>query len=734
MRPPRWDRAALAVVVGLCAVKASVHLALVGRYGYHGDELYFVECGRHLAFGYVDHPPLIPWIARVADDLGGGLLLLRLPAIVAGTGTLALTALIVREWGGGVWAQLVALLALLVAPANLRMAAMLDIPVVEVFLCTCAAYFVVRARARGESWPWLAAGVALGLGVMAKHSSGLWGAALALGLVAVDRRAFASPWPWVGAGIAGVLVLPNLGWQVQHDNATLEFLHTLRGEVLAEQGRLLFVAGQLLYFHPLAAPVWLAGLGWAFTARGEPARPFALLFLVMFIVLLGACGKPYYLASAYPPVLAAGAIALERALVGRPVMYRAFTGSLCATGLALGLVTLPVLPLPTVDRAVGALLGWAVPPIGLTHDLHGMYGWEEHAATVGRVYEALPSADQEKVSILTQSYAQASAVNVLRDTTLPRAVSGHLSYYLWGPDGDRGEVLIAYGVALDWLRSHYRTCEEAARIDAPMARPGDHDLAVYVCRGPTGRMVEWWPEVKRYGHLSTGARATAPGLGAIAPALVFFAGLAYVAADRGWIARALNRQAASPTGLVGRLLGLVWRREHARLNAEVLDRLEIRRGDRVLEIGSGPGHALREAARRATAGRVLGIDASEVMVRQARHHNRHTPQVEVRLGDADALALEGQSFDRIFSVHCLYFWEDIPATVAHLAAALHPDGRLLLAFRPEGDDIPARFRDPIYHFPQSDRVEAALRELGLREVRSERSTAAPEVVLVMATR
>jgi hypothetical protein len=111
--------------LGLCAVKAFVHLSLVNRYGYHGDELYFLECGRHLAFGYVDHPPLIPWIARLADAFGGTLVALRIPAIAAGVGTIACTALLVREWGGGCRPQLLALLCLLVAPAHLRMATML---------------------------------------------------------------------------------------------------------------------------------------------------------------------------------------------------------------------------------------------------------------------------------------------------------------------------------------------------------------------------------------------------------------------------------------------------------------------------------------------------------------------------------------------------------------------------------------------------------------------------------
>ncbi|MFN7942992.1 MAG: glycosyltransferase family 39 protein [Thermoanaerobaculia bacterium] len=511
MKTP-WDRATVAWIIAFCALKALVHLSLVNRYGYHGDELYFLECGRHLAFGYVDHPPLIPWLARLADDLGGSLLALRLPAIAAGTGTMAFTALLVREWGGGRRAQLLALLCLLLAPAALRMAAMLDIPVVEVFLCTVAAYLVARARSRGERWTWVLAGGALGLAMLAKHSSLLWGGALAMGIVATqDRRALASRWPWIGAAVALLFFAPNLVWQADHGFATFEFMRTLRHEVLAEQGRGLFVAGQLLYFHPLAVPVWVSGLRFAFTRAGLAARPFALLFLAMFVFLLVTGGKPYYLASAYPAVLAAGAIALERRLATRATAWRALVASLAATGAGLALLTLPVLPIRTVDATIESVLGWAVPPMALTHDLHGMFGWEEHAATVERIYRSLPDEDRARASVLTGSYSQAAAVNRFRREAVPRAVSGNMTYYLWGPDGERGAVLIAYGLPREILDRHYRRCAETARIEAPLARPWDRDLPVYVCREPLGTMSDLWPDVRRFGHVFPPPRRTESG-------------------------------------------------------------------------------------------------------------------------------------------------------------------------------------------------------------------------------
>jgi hypothetical protein len=498
-------------VTGLCALKALVHLALINRYGYHGDELYFIECGRHLSFGYVDQPPLVPWLARLGDVFGAGFLALRLPALFAGTGTLALTGLLVREWGGGYRAQLLALLCLLIAPAQLRMGAQLGIPVIEVFLCTLTAYLVSRALARQERSTWLLAGGALGLAALAKYSSIVWGAALFLGvLVSPSRRVLASCWPWLGAAVATLLLLPNLLWQVEHGFVSFQFMSALRESLVQHQGRAVFVSFQLIYFHPLSIPVWFAGLAFAFRDSGKLVRPFALLFLCMFGFFVVTCGKPYYLASAYPGMLAAGGVALERALAHRVAAWRASVGALAVGGAVAALLALPILPLQTVDALAEALLGRWVSPTRLTMDMHGMYGWEQLAATVDQVYRSLPAADRTRASVLAGSYSQAAALNLLRPEPLPRAVSGHVNYYLWGPDPHRGEVLMAVGVPLQILQRMYARCQEQTRIDAPLARPFEANLPVYVCRNPSGTLAEHWPELQRFGAVFSGQRWETP--------------------------------------------------------------------------------------------------------------------------------------------------------------------------------------------------------------------------------
>lgn len=499
MRNRYWERVSAWVVGGACALKALVHLLLIGRYGYHTDELYFIECGRHLAFGYVDHPPLVPWIAGVVDALGGGLGALRLPAIAAGTLTLWLVGALVQAWGGGWRAQLVAMLSLLLAPALLRMSGMLDIPVFEVCLCALTAYCVALAVRRERRWLWLAAGASLGFAILAKHASVVWGAALFLGLLSSgSRHVLKQPWPWLGVVLAACIALPNFVWQVRHGYPTLEFMGHMRG--MLAPARVLFVPGQLLYFGPLAAPVWIAGLIWSFRAEGGASRPFAVAFLLVLGFYLLSAGKPYYLASAYPGVIAAGAIALERWHAKRPRAWSAFVGSLALTGAGLGALSLPVLSIQRMDATAGALFGWAVPPMELTHDMHRMFGARARTQEVERVYGALSVEERGHTGVFAGNYSHAAAFNVFKQASTPRAVSGNMTYFYWGYDPARTRQLLVFGVPLEFIEPGYARCDEVTRLRSPLAAPGYTDVPVYLCREPRGGLESIWPSLRNFGH------------------------------------------------------------------------------------------------------------------------------------------------------------------------------------------------------------------------------------------
>ncbi len=487
----------------LVLVVVLVHLLLIERWGYHRDELYFIECGRHLALGYVDHSPMVPWLAHLVCGTGEcSLVALRLPSVIARALTVVLTGLLVWELGGRRFATLLAGTAVIIAPAYLRMGKILCIPVFEpIFWTGCALMLTYLIHGRSRKW-WLGIGLVAGLGLLTKHTMLLWGVATLFGIVMTPlRRDLRTPWPWLGGLIAFAVFVPQLLWQAQHDWATLEFLRNISQGMLAQIPRHLFVLGQLLYMHPFTIPLWLAGLAFCFSSIGERYRIFGWIFVVSFAVLFIVHSKPYYLAAAYPMLFAAGAVWAEHKI--RTTAWRTTAvAALVAGGLFTAAFVLPILPLETQDKALGAAIGSIVPPIALTHDLHDEYGWKQQAQTVARVLHALPADERDDALVLTANYGQASAINFFGPALgLPRAVTGHMTYYLWGV-GDRDPaVVLSYGFSREWLQKYFRVVEEHARINHPLANKGEQDLPVYVCRDAIRPLREVWPEFKVYHHV-----------------------------------------------------------------------------------------------------------------------------------------------------------------------------------------------------------------------------------------
>jgi len=500
--PPGFEMAAL-----FFAVKLALHVALAGRYGYNGDELYFMACARHLDFGYVDHPPIVPWIAAASTALfGESLFALRIPVALAGALTVALVVVMARTLGGGRFAQAVAGLCVLIAPAFLRMGSILCIPVFENLILAGCALALARPSRAHEGIRWLVLGSLMGLGLLTKHSFLLWVIGLGFGLlISRQRWVLKTPSPWVAFTVAGLLFAPNLIWQAAHHWASLDFLRGIHRDQLEGIPRSLFLLGQMLYMHPFTLPVWVAGLVFFLVGAGRSHRALSGFFLAGGAVLFATHGKPYYLAPAYLPLFAGGAVALERAsakllgsarLCARAVMI----AGLLTGGLTLAPFALPVLPLPIADRWIGRLVGFAgVRSEDLTLEFHQEYGWSELVATVARVYRGLPRADRARATLLTYTYAQAGAIDLLGGREgLPSARSGHMTYWLWGPGPGSLGVVIAAGIPVRKLEQLFSRVEQVATSIQPLAWGADSNLAVYVCRGAKRDLRDAWPEFKRY--------------------------------------------------------------------------------------------------------------------------------------------------------------------------------------------------------------------------------------------
>lgn len=501
----------LTLLLALVVLKLAIHLPLLGRYGYFRDELYFLDCGRHLAWGYVDMAPVIAWIARAVLELGGALELLRLVPALAGAALVALAVVLARQLGGGAFAQAVAGLAVIVSPILLAFASLFTMNALEPLFWTGCALVLVHIVRTGDSRWWLLFGVLAGLGLMTKHSTLLFGFATAAAVLLTPlRRELGRRWIWFGAGIALLIFLPNLIWQAANDFPTLEDLRNVREigkNVALAPGA--FIAEQVVIIHPVLAPVWLAGLWFLFFGRGRGFRVLGWTFVVVFATLLALKGKSYYVAPIYPIALAAGGVALEGWLGAIPArrLRMAARAAVLAVIVVLGAVTAPLfIPLlePAAYVAYQQRLGFApskteVAHVGPLPQMFGdQFGWPELVHEVARIYHALPPEERAVACIFATNYGEAGAINHFGpEHGLPRAISGHQTNFFWGPGDCTGEVVIVLQSSEEGLAEIFDSVEVAGRHFHPWGM-AEENRPIHVARGIRVPLDDLWPQVKHW--------------------------------------------------------------------------------------------------------------------------------------------------------------------------------------------------------------------------------------------
>ena len=499
------------LLLGLSATKLLVHVLLATRYGYFRDELYFLDCGRHLGWGYVDHAPLIGLVARLALLMGGSLHALRIFPAVAGALLVALTMLMACRLGAGRFGQALAGLSVLVAPIYLGMDSILSMNAFEPLFWMGCVYLLIRIIQSGDSRLWIGVGVLAGLGLMNKHSTLFFLAALAAGVLLTRLRGeLLKPWPWIAAAVALLIVLPNLAWEVAHGFPTLEDLENVAREgknvVL---GPLEFVTQQIIILHPVLFPLWLSGLIYLFAGLGGRYRALGWTYLVLAVMLFFLKGKNYYLAPIYPMLFAAGAAGLDagltrwRATAGRVWPKAVVAGLVLAAGAVTAPLVLPILP-PERYVAYEDALGFAPPKTEVHHDgplpqLFGdQFGWEELVGDVARIYGSLPPDERARTAIFANNYGEAGAINLFGPKYgLPPAISAHQTHYFWGPRGFRGDILIVLQSDRDELAQVCASVEQAGEHHHPWGME-EENRPIYICRGLKVPLPKLWPSLKHW--------------------------------------------------------------------------------------------------------------------------------------------------------------------------------------------------------------------------------------------
>lgn len=424
--PP--GRGGLPATVWATALAVAALLVAVGnRYGFHRDELYFVAAGRRLDWGYVDQPPLTPLVARLLDALPGELspLVLRVPSALITAGLVLTAAALAGGLGGGRFAKAFAALAVGGSGFFLGVGHLLSTTTVDTFLSAVMLLLVVHILGGGDRRWWLAVGAVVGVGMLNKYTIGLLVATLLVALLASRPRVLASPWPWAGAVLALVLFLPNLLWQAANGWPQLEMAEALAAR---SDGPLAFLLFQPVLVSVLLIVPAVAGAWWLWRAEGGRWRALPITFLLLAATYVTTGGKFYYLAPLYVPFLAAAGVWLERG--GRP--RRRLVMALAVVGILVGLpLALPLLPVERLQ-----------PVNELNNELGETVGWPQLVDQVEAVVRSLPEAERGEAVIFTGNYGEAGALELLAgDQRLPPVMSGHNSYWMWGPVEGKGPII-----------------------------------------------------------------------------------------------------------------------------------------------------------------------------------------------------------------------------------------------------------------------------------------------------
>jgi hypothetical protein len=503
---------------GLALLTVALHLAFCHRFGYYRDELYFIDCAKHLAWGYVDQPPLAPFVTWLTGPLGYPVWGLRFfPGVLAGV-TVLFGCAIARELRGGAFAQTLTGLTIVLAPGLIGIAYGLSTELLSPAAWTALIYFTIRLVKTQEQRLYVPIALVVTAGLYAKYSIAACAVALAIGMLfGGHARLLRSGWLALAIALTIVLILPNALWQIAHGLPMLEVLHNdqLNRHALANGMadespnrwiNALFMLGlQFAYNNPVFAPVWIWGLVWLW--KTPEYRFLTIAYLLLLGMLIATIGRGYYIQGFYPALFAAGAVAIEIAVrTNRRGARAAILAVAVVAGLPMFPLSLPILPLPaymTYERAIG--LSRPAPPDGTYHLINPMFadqvGWKTMTQTVAGAYWSLPAPQRKITAVFADRYAYAGALDYYGPRYgLPLVISPNNSYYLWGTRGYSGRSVLAVGATDYWLLLHwFGSVKQVAVYRNDYRWMLEGPLPIYICTHPRVPLAVMWPALKYYG-------------------------------------------------------------------------------------------------------------------------------------------------------------------------------------------------------------------------------------------
>jgi 4-amino-4-deoxy-L-arabinose transferase-like glycosyltransferase len=506
-----WIASGMGLIWAIALAKLLFHIYFNNRYGYFRDEFNYIACGDHLAWGYVDQPPLIPFLIHISRAvLGDSLRAIRFIPALASSLLVVQTALIARELGGKRFALLLSAITVVIAPQYLSNGSLLGTNCLEPNLWMGCAYCVILAIKRNDPHYWPSFGVIAGLGLEEKYSIALFAFGVVVGLLLTEqRRVLLNKWIWLGGAAAFLIFLPNLLWNIHYDWPYRQLMQNIRADgrdVVLPAGQ--YFLQQTLLVNPLTAPIWIAGLiALFFSSQLKRYRVLGWSYVVCYSVFFALHGKNYYLAPIYPMLLAAGAVVIETALQApkKTWIKYAIVIILLASGIHLAPIVIPVFS-PDRFLAYTKTLPFKLPVMEHSHARAALpqwysdqFGWDEIVAETAVAWNQLSPDERGDCGIFAQDYGQAGVIDFLgRRYGLPPALSGHQTWFLWGPRGYSGNCMIVLDDRLERLEQLFSNVQYVGTsADNPYAL--EKNIPVFICRGSKfGTLADVWPRIKKW--------------------------------------------------------------------------------------------------------------------------------------------------------------------------------------------------------------------------------------------
>jgi hypothetical protein len=493
------SRADMLGLVGIAVVVAVIHLLTNNRYGFHRDELQFLSDARHLDWGFVAYPPFTPFMERIGLEIFGvSLVGLRLFSVIAQAFAIVMTGLMARELGGGRLAQVTAALAVATSGLPVFEGTEFQYSTFDYLWWVLIAYFVIRLlKTENPRW-WMAIGAAIGVGLMTKYTICFFIAGILAGMLLTGaRRYFLSAWFWGGVGVALLIFLPNFVWQVLHDFISVHFLQHIHVRDVGEGRANGFLRDQFIICTNLfAAPLWIAGLIYFFGDRRY--RMLGWMYVVPLALFVIGKGRGYYMAAAYPMLMAMGAVAGERWLGSLKQGWRMAVEGVFFLGLGAWGAFVFALLVPLASS--GPLRDFALKNNG---DLREEIGWDELVKNVATIRDSLPPEQRDSVGVLAGNYGEAGAVEILGPAYhLPMPISMTNSAWLRGYPAPQPSTLIVLGFSREAADKVFTACRLAGHngnSEGVKNEESEYHPDIFVCGPPRMAWPEFWRTHQRYG-------------------------------------------------------------------------------------------------------------------------------------------------------------------------------------------------------------------------------------------